>query len=78
MKATVVTDASGRIIASAVPAEGKGDAPTHNRIVAKDPQHRVHEIEIPDELGKPESAKKLHDEYQVEGTDDKAKLVKRK
>ena len=78
MKATVVTDSNGGIIASAIPVKGHGEAPTGIKAIVKDTQQHVHEIDIPDELAKPEAAGKLHDEYQVEGVGHKAKLVKRK
>ena len=77
MKGTVVTDKSGRIIASAFPVKGHGGAPTYNKVVAEK-DHKVHELDVPDDLAKPESAKRLHDEYKLEGAGEKAKLVKRK
>ena len=77
MKATVVTDSNGGIIASAIPVKGRGDAPTGIKAIVKDKQQQVHEIDIPDELAKPEAAGKLHGEYKVEGVGQKAKLVKK-
>jgi len=76
MKATVVTDSNGAIVASAIPVKGHGDAPTDIKAIVKDKEQHVHQIDIPDELAKPEAAGKLHGEYKVEGVGDKAKLVK--
>lgn len=78
MKAIVVTDSNGGIIASAIPVKGHGDAPTEFKAIVKDKQQHVHEVDLPDDVAKPEAAGKLHDEYMVEGNGLQAKLVKRK
>jgi hypothetical protein len=76
MTISVLTDESGKIVATLRPAEAAGNRPTdvHMKVGAG---QRVHEVVLPDELAHLRSLVSLHDTHRVEVTGRQAHLVAR-
>jgi len=70
----VITDQSGRILATYRPSLGGGEAPIGMRVEVKGGQE--HEVDIPDELVAPALIHKLHSEYLIDLTSKVPKLIK--
>lgn len=76
MKLKIISNKTGEIVATYQPTTGE-NAPNNIWITSIDGQ-MGHEVEVPDDLAKPESIIGLHNTHLVEVTDKTAKLVKRK
>jgi hypothetical protein len=75
MKLTILTNSVGEIIATFQPKSGDANAPII-RIEPLDGQI-VHEVEVSDNLAKPESVVKLHDTHLVEVIGNTATLIEK-
>lgn len=74
MRITVVTDETGRIIATLRPAECPGTRPSNLRMHPRDGQ-RVHHLDLPAELAHLRSLVSLHHTHRVESAGAEPRLV---
>lgn len=76
MRISVLTDESGKIVATLRPVEAAGNRPTdvHMRVSAG---QKVHHVVLPEELTHLRSLVSLHETHRVEVTGQEAHLVAR-
>jgi len=76
VRISVLTDESGRIIATMRPVEQPGEGPAHLHMPAR-PGQKVHHVDLPEELRHLRSLASLHDTHRIEVTGQEARLVAR-
>jgi|HubBroStandDraft_4_1064222.scaffolds.fasta_scaffold583921_1 hypothetical protein len=77
MTISVLTDESGKIVATLRPAEAAGNRPTDVHITPR-AGHTVHHVVLPDELAHLRSLVSLHETHRVDTSGEEAHLVARR